>query len=168
MMGRTVISNQSGAINRKYNMKFQQAYILHNLVICALQKSGIQGNHRNHSLLGKTTCHRNSMLFCNTHIKKPLRVPLHQIQQTGTSGHGRCNRTYLRIGLCKFYHGFAEGIGESLYLGSQLFTGIGIEFSNAMKLCRILFRKRISAALFGNNMNNNRLMHLLSRFQKSN
>ena len=163
MVGGAVVTNQSCPVNGQDHMEMQQRHILHQLVIGTLQKRGIQRHHRDHALFGQAACHRDGVLLRDPHIKGPLREPLQKCRQACAGGHGRCNGTHTRIPLGKLCHGLTKGVGECDSLSSQALAGDGIEFPDAMEPGGVLLSRRIAAALFGDDVDQHRLPHLLGR-----
>ena len=92
-MSFSVLPYQTGPIHSQNHMESQKANILQNHVISSLQECGVNGHHRNHPLLGKASCHRDSVFLSNAHIEKPLRKGLFEFQQACTAGHGGSNGT---------------------------------------------------------------------------
>ena len=103
------------------------------------------------------------MLLRDPHIKCSLREPLQKCRQTCAGGHGRCNGTHTRIPLGKLCHGLTKGVGEGDSLFSQALAGDGVEFPDAMEPGWVLLSRRIAAALFGDDVDQHRLPHLLGR-----
>ena len=74
LMRFTVTGNQTGTIHGKNGIQMHQRNIMDQLVICALEKGGVNGHHGQHSLAGKSACKGYRMFFGHAHIEKALRI----------------------------------------------------------------------------------------------
>ena len=160
MVGGAVVAHQSGPVNGQHHMKMEHGHILNQLVEGALQEGGVNGYHRDHPLLGKSSCHGHCMFLRNANIKQPLGVLLHKPQQAGAPGHGGGDGTDFGILFRQIHNGISKGIREGAHLSCQLLAGCCIEFSNAVEFGGVILRKLIAAALAGHHMDKGRLLHI--------
>ena len=160
MVGGAVVAHQSGPVDGQHHVQPKQSDVLHDLVIAPLKEGGIQRHHGNHALLRQASGHGNGVLFSDAHIKGPFgKTPL-EIQNAGASGHGRGNGTDPVILLRQFFQALAEGIGEGFHLGGQLFSRLGVEFTDAVEFGRVLLGKGIALALLGQHMDQHGLFQI--------
>ena len=73
-MSFSVIRNCSGAVKNNHRVKFLQGNVVNKLVNGALHKRRINAYNRKKSSTSKTATKRNSVFFCNSHIKKTMRI----------------------------------------------------------------------------------------------
>ena len=166
VMGRTVISHQTGPVNGQHHMQVKQCNILHDLVESPLQEGGIQRHHRHHSLLGKTASHGNGVLLRNAHVKGAVRETPLEFQQPGSAGHGGSNGADTLIFLRQRDHSLAETVGISLRLGGQLFAGLRVEFPNSVEFRRVFLCKTVALSLFRHHMDHHRLPQFSGRAEQ--
>ena len=138
-------------------MQVQHGDVLHDLVIGALQKGGINRRHRHHSLLGKTACHGNRVFLRNTHVEEAFGVFPHEFEKPRASRHGGRNRADPVVLPGKLHHGLPEGIGIGFDFFRQLFPGFRVKRSDSVKFCRVFLGKPVAAALFRDHMHHHRL-----------
>ena len=100
------------------------------------------------------------MFLGDAHVKQALRELAHILQQPRTAGHGGSDGAHIRLLLGNGHQCISEGVGEGIDLGRQLLAGHRVEFSDAMKFCRVFLCGCIALALFGNHMNQGRLLQI--------
>ena len=127
MMGRTVIANNSSTVKTENNGQVLKSHIMHNLVIGALHKRGVNIAEGYHTLNGQTGRKGYSMLLRNPYIKKSIRKPLTKTAEADDDFYFFVNephclgfeeeKEWLRIGAyrhCVFdYHNIAEYYSQS-------------------------------------------------------
>ena len=164
----TICSNKTCPVHCKDHMKLLHAHIVKHLIHSSLQKGGINGNHRNHSAKCQSGCKGNRMLFCNSHIKEPIRKSLGKLFQPGTIRHGSCNGNQLLFFCCHLAQSICKHIRiarTDLLLG--WLSSLDVKRSDSMKHIRILSCRFIATSLFCKNMNHNRPFHTLCLIKKT-
>ena len=106
------------------------------------------------------------MFLRNAHVKQPLAILPHQLQQSCASRHGCGNGADPAVIVGKLHHGIAKAVGKGSGFRPQLFAGIGVKLADPVEFGRILLRKGIAVSLLRHNMNQNRLPQLLGSGQQ--
>ena len=162
LMGLPVASHQPGPVNGKDHGQILDAHVMQNLVVSPLQEGGIDGDHRLQSARRKPCreCHR--MLFRNPHIKKPVRIGVAEPFQARAIRHGRRDGHNLVISLPQLHHDGGENIRVvGLHFLFQRHARLHVKGLRPMKTGRMPFRRRISLPLFGEHMDENRVLSAL-------
>ena len=149
-------------------MQMQHRYVLHDHIIGALQERRIQCHNRHHALLGQSAGHGDCVFLRNTYIKGTLWIRLFKFQQTGSAGHCCGNGADPVIFLRKRKHCLSEAVGEGSTALAEGFAGGWIKFADTVELGGILLGKGVSLSFFGQNMDENRLLHLFGKTQQPN
>ena len=99
------------------------------------------------------------MLFCNSHIEKPLWVRLFKSYQSGSLCHRSRDRYNILMCLSKLHHLLRKNIGVTacLFRGKHL-TGYPVKRRNPMEIIRVPLRIAIAFSFFRLHMNNNRFI----------
>src|SRR3989338_291292 len=91
MMSSAISAHQTRAVKAKRDMKTLKRHIMNQLILGALEKSGINGTDRFHPSFGKRSGKRHRMLFGNAHVKKTVRKLLRKLRESGSRRHGGRN-----------------------------------------------------------------------------
>ena len=103
------------------------------------------------------------MLFCNTHVKEPLRKLFLKSFKPGSLRHRSRDCRDRFIFFCKFRHSICKYICVGRPPGrlrGQIFPRAHRERPDPMKSGRFLFRIAVTLSLLRDNMNNDRLIQL--------
>ena len=102
------------------------------------------------------------MLLRNSHIKKPLRIRLLKCRESRSVRHRRRHSDNFRILLGKLTQLLRKHICvRRKLLRAKRLSGLDVKWLNSMKARRVLLRRLISLSLFRQDMNQNRVVHLL-------
>ena len=106
-----------------------------------------------------TSSKSHRMLFCNSHIEKPLWVRLFKSYQSGSLCHRSRDRYNILMCLSKLHHLLRKNIGVTacLFRGKHL-TGYPVKRRNPMEIIRVPLRIAIAFSFFRLHMNNNRFI----------
>ena len=74
LMRLSILSDQSGTVDRKYHMQLLQTHIMQNLIIRPLQKRRIYCHNRHKPCRRHTCRERYSVLFRNSDIEESIRI----------------------------------------------------------------------------------------------
>ena len=162
-----VVTNKPGSVEAKYYRQILHGNIVQHRVIRSLQKGRINRNNRVQPrrchTCGKSYC----VLFGNAYIEKSVRVSIGKIIQACTVRHGCRNGNNFFIVFGKLHQRFAKNFGithRRIRVGN-FFAGFYFKRTGTVKFIRAFFRRFISLAFFGNNMNDNRAGSLFSGFK---
>ena len=75
-MGGSVLTDDTTAVDGENHMQRLEADVMQNLIICALQKGRVNGNHWLQVFSGQASGKGDPVLFRNSHIKKSFRKQL--------------------------------------------------------------------------------------------
>mmetsp|Transcript_26879 Transcript_26879/g.41147 ORF Transcript_26879/g.41147 Transcript_26879/m.41147 type:complete len:234 (-) Transcript_26879:873-1574(-) len=154
MMGRSIISNNSSSVQNHSYGQVLNGDVVHDLIISALHKCRINGNEGLQSLTGHTSCHGDSMLFCDTDIEGTLGEASSENIHSCSTGHSGCDSNYRAI----FCGSINKSVGED---GSErggtgrlllLYSGSDVEFSNSVHLITGRFGRGVSLSLISLNV----------------
>ena len=106
-----------------------------------------------------TSSKSHRMLFCNSHIEKPLWARLFKSYQSGSLCHRSRDRYNILMCLSKLHHLLRKNIGVTacLFRGKHL-TGYPVKRRNPMEIIRVPLRIAIAFSFFRLHMNNNRFI----------
>ena len=161
MVGLAVSAHQTGAIHTQHNVKLLQSRIMNQHIIASLQKSGINGENRDYSLLCHAGCHGDAVPFRNTDVKEAARIRFGKRRQASAILHGGSNGTDPRIFRGAVRQRLAESGGERLPSPFQKQAGLRVKRGDPMEFSRIPLRKGVSLAFPGMYMNQYRAIQLL-------
>ena len=151
-MGLAVLADKPAAVDGEDHVQLLQRNVMLEHVVGALQKRRIDRYDRLHALLGKPGCHTDRMALGNAHIKKTLRV------QPGPVLHGSRDGADGIVGGSRLAERLPECVRERRRGGRGRHAGIGVEPADAVEILRRLLRRRVALALFGNEMDDDRLL----------
>ena len=88
-MRRAISAHDASTIQCKHHWQVLQCYIVNQLVVGALQESGIDGHHWLQTLACHACSKGHGVLFCNAHIVIALRILPAEIHHARAFTHGR-------------------------------------------------------------------------------
>ena len=91
VMGSAIFTYKSRAVYAEHYGEVLQGYIVNELVVSALQKSGVNHAIRNKPSCSPTCCKGYGVLFGNTYIKHSMRKRLVHSGKSATTAHCRGN-----------------------------------------------------------------------------
>jgi len=163
VVGWAVIANNPTPVNGERDRQVWQADIMNDLIQRALKKGRVDRNNRQDALKGKAGGKGDRVLLGNPDIKKTIGKFVGKIAQTGTGWHGCRNSGNPAIRPGQFEHGVAKNPGVtdgfSRGLGG---TGFEIKRSDPMIVARFFFRRLISLAFGGQNMDQYRAIQVVA------
>jgi hypothetical protein len=145
LMGCPVFSHQAAAVDGEYDWQSFDTDIMDNLIVGALQESGVDGDDRSKTLGRQSGRKGDAMLFGNSHIEES---DAENVPQNGSvpvpSGMAAVTATILSSGFCHFDHEIAENlrICRQGTLGRRAVACFYIETPHPMKIDRIFLGLR--------------------------
>ena len=141
-------TDEPSAVNCEYDRQLLQTYVFQDLVVSPLQEGGIDRNDRLESsqCQSRRKCH--SVLLCDPHVKKAIRVSAAKILQSHTVFHRCCDRHERRFGLRQFHHRGREDICIRVFFdGLHRFACLDREGRRSVKSGRPPLRGTVSLSL---------------------
>lgn len=149
MMGFPVASHIAGSVHSKNNRQILHAHVDQNLIVCSLQESRIQGNHRSAASKGKPGRKIYGMFFRNSYVKTAIGKTSLKFIQAGSLYHRSTDSYHPGILRSDGNQFFSEYFRKAKL--SVLFfqgTGFRIKGADSVKFLRRFFRTEISFSLF--------------------
>jgi len=110
-MGGAVLAHQPGAVDAEGDVQVLQGDIVHQLVVAALQESGINGHHRLQPLAGHARRQRDRMLLGNGDIVVAVGKLAGETHHAGAFAHGRGDADQAVVGGGHVAQPVAEDVG---------------------------------------------------------
>ena len=112
VMRGTVGGIETCTVNAEHDGQVLQSDIVHNIIVGALQKAGIDGNHGAASVCGKSCGKGDSVGLGNTNVKKACGMLCLECGKPRSRGHCGSNGTNTTVLFCKLGQVCAHLLGE--------------------------------------------------------
>ena len=166
-MGGSVGPHQTGAVQRKHHGQVLQCHIVNQLVVCPLQKGGINGHHGFEPFAGQTGGKRHRMLLGNAHIVVTVWKTAVKLHHARALAHGRGDADQALVLHGHVAQPLAKHLGEG---GRGGCGGLGqphcrIKFARAVVSNGVGFGQLVAVAFFGDHMQELRALEVAQVFQ---
>mmetsp|Transcript_29741 Transcript_29741/g.58382 ORF Transcript_29741/g.58382 Transcript_29741/m.58382 type:complete len:661 (+) Transcript_29741:20-2002(+) len=108
VVGRSVGTHETGAVENQPDRQFLESDVMHDLVVSSLKEGGVHSNERLHALSRQTRTERHCVLFCNPDVECPLREPLPESPHSCPSRHRGSDCDHASVLL----RDFDQGVGK--------------------------------------------------------
>ena len=88
-MGRAVCTDNTGTVDGEQNRQVLQGNVMYQLVVSALQESGVNRHDRLDAFARQTACKGNGVLLGDTDVEIAVRELLFKLNQAAALAHGR-------------------------------------------------------------------------------
>ena len=164
-MRRAVRTDQARAVDRKDDVQSAQRHIVQQLVVGALEKARIHGEHRERALLGKARRHRGGVSLGDADVKKAVGETPGKGRETRAVLHRRGDRAHARVLLGQLRERRAEDGGKA-FLRRRNRAGRSVERSDAVEFPRLTLGRRVAVPLLRADMDEHRALHLPRPFER--
>ena len=89
-----VVAYKPCTVDKKGDWHVLQCHVMQNLIVCTLQKGGINANKRVLAAASQSSCECNGMLLGNTHVKKSIWILCCKFRKTYGRRHRRAYGNY--------------------------------------------------------------------------
>ena len=163
----SVFTHQSGPVDAESYREFLQGHIVDDLVVSALQKSGINNAERLQPADGQPGREGDGMLFGNANIENTFRHQMFHTGQKGACGHGRCNSHNFIILPGNLNDRFTKDFLVGCEFGVRVdeFSRFAVEAAGGMKARLLLFGLLKTFAFGGDDVQQFRAVNLTYIFQ---
>ena len=144
VVGHSVLSDKSGAIDAEHHRQRRYRHIMDYLVVGTLQKRRVYRHKRTHARFGETAGKRHGMPLRYPHVKRALRIDSLKLAYRCARRHGGGDAHYPAVGLGKLNQCLSEHIlifRRTRSLASEQLSGHRVEAAGSVPhggvgLCR--------------------------------
>ena len=167
-MGRTIGTDQTGAVQCKHHGQILQRHIVDQLVIGALQKGGIDGHDGLDTFAGHAACKSHRMLLGDAHVVVAAGKALMELHHARAFAHGRCDAHQTLVLCGHVAQPLTEDLGEGLLgrRGRLDQAHAGVELAGAVIGNRVCLGQLVALTFFRNHMQKLRALQALDVFQR--
>src|SRR5579884_4020612 len=108
MMSGSICTNDSRAVQRKRDRQPHEAGIVNHLVVCPLEKGGVNCNHRAQSFASQAAGEGHGVLFRDADVEEAFREALRKLHKACALSHGGGDGYDSPVFLCQLAHRLAE------------------------------------------------------------
>lgn len=144
-----------------------QTDVMHNLIVCPLQKRGIDRKIRPVAAARHACRHAHRMLLGNAHVKKAAGIVFRKFQKACAACHRRRYGDHARVLRRHIHQFFARRLSSAFFAALAAFHAVfHAKRRNAVKLFRLTLSQIVSVSLLGNHVNQQRRILNLFRLFK--
>ena len=154
---RRAIRNGSRAVDADDDRKVVQADVMEDVVQCALQECGIDGDDGAEALAGEAGREGDGVGFRDACVETTFWILFHKFFETSSLEHCRGDDGHFWVLFCQRCDGLREGVGEGRARGFfQRFAGGDVEGGDAMVVVRFRFGGLVAFSFDGQQMEEDR------------
>ena len=171
MVRRSVFSHQSGTVDAERDWQLLQRYVVDDVVVAALQESGIDAAERFDAVFGQSAGEGHGMAFGDADVKRTFRECFLHIGHGAARCHGCCDAYDFRILFGQFNQRFAENVlvfHAAVALFSDNLARFLVEFSGSMPECWIFFGRFVAFTFCRAEVKDARTVHVLDVVEHAN
>ncbi|CDN43885.1 hypothetical protein BN871_DS_00300 [Paenibacillus sp. P22] len=166
VMRLAVRTDKARPVDGENDIRVLPANIMDDLVVGALQEGGVHGIHRLHPFHGHRRRHRRRMLLRNADVDHPAGEARRELHQPGSCRHRRSDRHDALVALGQLDERIAEHLGIHRRSDRlEHLAGFDLVRRSPVPFERIVLGRRIAFALDGNDMHENRSLHVARLLQ---
>ena len=157
-MCRPIRADKPRTVDGKAHRQLLDRHVMDNLVVSALQERRVDRRERLVTLRREPCGKRHAMLLSDTHIERPIRELLAEQIEPGPRRHGRRHRDDPIVLPCFLNQAFRKHfrVARRVRRGLHKVAGHHIELADTVVLILGILSRRISLALLGHHVNEDR------------